>query len=82
MPSNQQSISPANSITVNPTKDVDFTVTRAVSFSAAGTLHCLTAEGEDVTIPSGSLAAGVQHALCITKIFTTGTTVTDIILYR
>lgn len=83
MPSNQQSTSPANSIQLaTPADTGEIPYTRGISFAVAGALHVLTAEDEDVVIPSGALAAGVQHALCVKRIFQTGTTATGIVIYR
>lgn len=49
----------------------------AIAFSAEGALHVLTEAGIERTIPTGVLAAGVQHVLRITQVYATGTTVSD-----
>lgn len=55
--------------------------TTAISFAAAGNLRIETVGGEVVTIPSGALAAGVQHAIQIRKVFATGTAATGLVGY-
>lgn len=83
MPANQQSMSPANSIILCTAADgTSFPPTRGLSFVSAGDIKVDTAEGETVTIPSGSLAAGIVHPLSITRIYSTGTTASGFVLYR
>lgn len=69
---------------VTPADGADLTGApwRYVSFSAAGTLKVTTSGGDTVTIPSGSLAVGMQHLLNVTRIFSTGTTATNIVVYK
>lgn len=55
---------------------------RYVSFSTAGTLKVVTSGGDTVTIPSGSLAIGMQHLLNVARIWATGTTATNIVVYK
>lgn len=62
--------------------DHDFTATTlAISFGTAGALVVKTDAGQVVTIPSGALAAGVQHSLRIIRVYKTGTTAADIVGY-
>jgi len=56
-------------------------VTRGISFGTAGTLKVVTAGGEVVTIPSGSLAAGIIHPLRVKIVWSAGTTAADIVGY-
>ncbi len=56
-------------------------LTRGISFSVIGALKVVTAGGETVTIPSGSLAAGIIHPLRVKQVFDTGTTATNIVAY-
>lgn len=73
---------PANVALVTPSDSTDLAfVTRAVSFSAAGALKVTTENGQTVVIPSGALAAGVQHAMRVTRIWSTGTGATDIVAW-
>lgn len=54
--------------------DHDFaSTTLAISFGTAGTLVVKTDSGQIVTIPSGALAAGVQHSLRIIRVYDTST---------
>lgn len=55
-------------------------VTRAFSFGTAGTLHVLTADGTNETIPSGALAAGIEHPGRIVTVFD-DSTAADIVGY-
>lgn len=67
---------------ITPDDDTDLAfVTRAISFAAAGTLHIVTAAGQEVTIPDGALAAGVMHPLRVTKVFEADTGATGIVGY-
>lgn len=58
---------------------------RAISFATAGALKVdlANAEGDVVTsglvIPTGALAAGIMHAMFVTKIYETGTTAADVV---
>ena len=69
---------------VTPSDSADLTggATRGVSFAAAGDLKVITDKAETVVIPSGALAAGIIHPLSVTRIFSTGTTATGIVVYR
>lgn len=55
---------------------------RALSFAAAGDIKVDTPNSTGKVIPSGSLAAGIQHVLVITKIWKVGTTATGLVGYR
>lgn len=55
--------------------------TRGVSFGTAGALAVKDADGNDVTIPSGALVAGVIHPLRVLQVESTGTTATNIVAY-
>lgn len=61
----------------------DFTTfpVRGVSFGTAGALKVLTAGGDTVTVPSGALAVGVIHPMQLRRVFSTGTTAADIVLW-
>jgi hypothetical protein len=70
----------ANLVLVTPDDDNDLPeVLRAIAFSAEGTLKVKTLGGTIVTIPSGTLAAGMFHPIFIVRVYATGTTVTDIL---
>jgi hypothetical protein len=53
-------------------------VTRGIAIGAAGILKVNMLDGTTVTIPSGTLAAGVIHPLRISRIFSSVTTATGI----
>lgn len=78
-----ESIIPALHVAlVTPSDSADLTYTsRGVAFAAAGDLKVTTSGGETVVIPSGSLAAGLIHPLMVTRIWSTGTTATGIVVY-
>lgn len=67
-------ISPNDTVTFDPPLT-------GLSFASAGALNVVTVGGETVLIPSGALAAGVQHALQLTKILATSTQATGIVGY-
>lgn len=67
-------------ITPDDDEDLPFPC-RAISFAAAGDIVVVTAGGDEETIPSGALAAGVQHSMQLTRIKATGTDATDIVIY-
>lgn len=56
-------------------------VTRAISFATAGILHVVTAEGDEVQIPSGSLAAGIMHSLRVKRVISPATAASGIVGY-
>ena len=56
------------------------TVCRCFSFGTAGALKVTTAGGETVVIPSGQFAAGQWHSGQFARIWSTGTTATDIMV--
>ncbi len=56
-------------------------VTRGISFSVAGALVVVTQGGETVTIPSGSLAAGIIHPLAVKIVKSTGNGCSNIVGY-
>lgn len=60
--------------------DTTYPATRGISFGTAGDLELTMYDGEDVTIPSGALVAGIIHPLSLTKV-KAGTTAADIVLY-
>lgn len=68
---------------VTPDDDNDLSggVCRAISFGVAGDLHVTTDAGEEVTIPSGALAAGSMHPIRVSRIHESGTTADDIVAY-
>ena len=56
--------------------------TRGISFAVAGALKVDTVGGSvGIVIPSGALAAGIIHPLCVTKVYNTGTGATGIVGY-
>ncbi len=76
------SVPPSHAAVVSPSDSVDLdNMTRGISFSTAGDLKVVTAGGDTVVIPSGSLAAGVIHPLCVVRIWDTGTDAADIVAY-
>lgn len=61
---------------------VDLTfVSKAISIAVAGDIKVTLLGGQTIVIPSGSLAAGGQHLLRITRLWSTGTAATGIVLY-
>jgi hypothetical protein len=54
---------------------------QAISFVTAGAIVVTDSAGNTSTIPSGALAAGIQHAMEITKITASGTTAAGIVVY-
>lgn len=73
---------PKHIVLITPDNSNDLTnAITGISFAAAGTLKVTTLGGETVTIPSGALAAGVQHSMQVVRVFATDTTVTDIVGY-
>lgn len=67
---------------ITPNDSVDLTQrTRGISFGAVGALKIIDGVGNTVTIPSGSLAAGVIHPICATRVYSTGTAATNIVGY-
>lgn len=67
---------------VTPSDAADLTfVSRAISFGTAGALRITTEAGDDVTIPSGALAAGVLHPIGASRIWATGTTAASIVIW-
>jgi len=52
--------------------------TRGIAFKTAGDIVAVRPDGETVTIPSGVLAAGSIHPICVVRIKATGTTAADI----
>lgn len=73
--------SPAtNVVLITPNNTIDLVnPIRGIGFGTEGTLKIRTVGGDIVTIPSGVLAAGVIHPIRISRVYATGTTVTDII---
>ena len=51
---------------------------RGIIIGAAGAIKITTMSGAAVTLPSGLLAVGVIHPLRIKRVWSTGTTATDI----
>lgn len=60
-------------VTPNDAEDLEH-VTRAISFAAEGAIKVTTLGGDEVIIPAGALAPGVQHTMYLTRIWSTGTT--------
>lgn len=54
---------------------------RGISFDVAGAIKVTTVDGDAVVIPSGSLAAGVIHPVKFVRLWSTGTTATNIVCY-
>lgn len=67
-------------VTPHDTNELSY-VTRGISFDTAGDLKVVTAGGQTVTIPSGSLVAGVIHPLRVKQVYSTGTAALDIVAY-
>lgn len=65
-----EDIVPANFVfLITPDDDSNLAATtRAISFAEAGTLHIIDANGNDVTIPDGALAAGIMHPLRVRRV--------------
>ena len=67
---------------ITPSDSAELTyVTRGLSFATAGALKVLTMGGNEVTIPSGALAAGIIHPIRVKKVFSTGTGALNIVGY-
>ena len=64
-------------ITPHDTNELAY-MTRAICFVTEGDLKITDAFGNTVTLPSGLLSAGIMHPTRIVKVFSTGTTATDI----
>lgn len=65
-------------VTVVPSDTTDLPeVTRALYVGVSGTVHVLTAEGNDVTLTA--LVAGQLHWIRVARVFATGTTATNIL---
>lgn len=61
---------------------VDLTIAAmGISFAVAGAIKINDGTGTTVVIPVDALAAGVQHSLVITRLWSTGTDATGIVLY-
>ena len=73
---------PRNIALVTPSDSVDLVnESRAISFGTVGAIKVTTSGGQTIVIPSGALAAGVQHAMIIKRIWSTSTTAADIVMY-
>lgn len=55
---------------------------RGISIGTAGTLKIDTIDDLGITIPSNCLAIGIQHAICIKKIYSSGTSATELVGWR
>jgi hypothetical protein len=53
--------------------------TRGICFATAGALRVTTVGGDDVTFPSGALAAGIVHAIRARRVWATNTTASGIV---
>lgn len=84
-PKGEVNITPAsNAALVTPSDSADLGyVTRGISFSAAAALKVtLAGSTTPITIPSGSLAAGIIHPLCVTRIWDNSATYpTNLVAY-
>lgn len=67
-------------VPVTPDDDNDLAggICRGIAFAGAGALAVTMANGQDRTIASGVLAAGVLHPIRIKRIKAAGTTATSI----
>lgn len=73
---------PAHAALVTPSDSTDLAyVTRAFSFKTAGDLKVTLLGGEVITFVSGQFAAGIQHSLRIVRVWATGTTVGDLVVF-
>lgn len=52
---------------------------RGISIGTAGTLKIDGLSAEGITIPAACLAIGIQHAICIKKIYRVGTSADDMV---
>ena len=65
--------------TITPA-DADLTTyTRGICFATAGILRVTFVNGDDVTFPSGALAAGIVHPLAVRRVWSTTTTAASIV---
>jgi len=55
---------------------------RALSIGTVGDVKVKDAEGNDVTIPSNALTAGIQHPMQVSMVYQTGTTASEIVGWR
>lgn len=69
-------------VTPNDGADIPNGPWRYVSFGTAGALKVVTSGGDTVTIPSGALGAGLQHILNVSRIWASGTTAANIVVYK
>ncbi len=79
----QKAIEPAEHVALPSLSDsADLTyVTRGISFAVAGDIKVNTVGGETVVIPSGALAPGIVHPLRVSRIWSTGTGATGLVVY-
>lgn len=78
--------SPAmNCALVTPDDDTDLTTaSRGIAFGGVGDLQVIMLGDNTetpITIPSGVLAAGLIHPLCVSRVCEDGTTATDIYVF-
>lgn len=70
-----------NAAAVTPSDSTDLTTPgRGVCFASIGALKVTMVNGDVVTFPSGTLAAGVIHPLQVQRVWATGTTATNIMV--
>lgn len=55
---------------------------RGISIGVAGILKVDTIQDLGVEIPAACLAVGIQHGICITKVWKVGTTATTMMGWR
>lgn len=78
-----KAVEPAEHVALPSLSDsADLTdVTRGLSFAVAGDIKVNTVGGETVVIPSGALAPGIIHPLRVSRIWSTGTAATGLVVY-
>lgn len=69
-------------VTPDDNNDISGAPYRYFSFGTAGAVALITSAGTSVTIPSGALSPGLQHALSVSRIKSTGTTATGFVVYK
>lgn len=76
---NQTTLPARGGFVVTPADSDLTTYTRGICFATAGALRVTFVNGDDVTFPSGALAAGVIHPLAVKRVWSTSTTAASIV---
>lgn len=77
-----EDVTPEHAAPITPNNSGSIGPYRAFSFAVAGDIKFRLLDGTDFTLPSGSLAVGLQHALWFDRVYATGTAATGICGYR